>query len=150
MTVTMDKLVSLAKRRGFVYPGSEIYGGLANAWDYGPLGIELKNNVKQAWWKAFVQDRPDVVGLDSAILMNPRVWEASGHVGGFSDPLIDCRSCKTRHRADKLIEDYLNKKGEAPEQAASGPESQGSGRGPPGWRRRQGKRTNCTYPAWPR
>ena len=119
MTVTMDKLVSLAKRRGFVYAGSEIYGGLANAWDYGPLGIELKNNIKQAWWKAFVQDRPDVVGLDSAILMNPRVWEASGHVSGFSDPLIDCRSCKTRHRADKLIEGYLVKKGENPEQAAA-------------------------------
>jgi glycyl-tRNA synthetase len=106
MAVTMDQMVSLAKRRGFVFPGSEIYGGLANAWDYGPLGVELKNNIKRAWWKNFVQDRPDVVGLDSAILMNPRVWEASGHVAGFSDPLVDCRACKSRHRADKLIEEW--------------------------------------------
>ena len=119
MTVTMDKLVSLAKRRGFVYSGSEIYGGLANAWDYGPLGVELKNNIKQLWWKHFVQDRQDVVGLDSAILMNPQVWVASGHVGGFSDPLMDCRVCKTRHRADKLIEAYLEKKKEDPAQAAA-------------------------------
>jgi glycyl-tRNA synthetase len=118
MTVTMDQLVSLAKRRGFVYPGSEIYGGLANAWDYGPLGVELKNNIKKAWWKNFVQDRPDIVGIDSAILMNPRVWEASGHVGGFSDPLVDCRQCKTRHRADKLIEAWYEKKGEDPSKAA--------------------------------
>jgi glycyl-tRNA synthetase len=110
----MDKLVSLSKRRGFVFAGSEIYGGLANAWDYGPLGVELKNNIKQAWWKDFVQNRPDVVGLDSAILMNPKVWEASGHLAGFSDPLIDCRQCKTRHRADKLIEAWLEKKGEDP------------------------------------
>src|SRR5574341_722718 len=102
---SMETIVSLAKRRGFVFPGSEIYGGLANAWDYGPLGVELKNNIKRAWWKNFVQDRPDVVGLDTAILMNPRVWEASGHVAGFSDPLVDCRNCKARHRADKLIED---------------------------------------------
>ena len=107
MAVTMEQLVSLAKRRGFVFPGSEIYGGLANAWDYGPLGVELKNNIKRAWWKNFVQDRPDVVGLDSAILMNPKVWEASGHVAGFSDPLVDCRACKARHRADKLIEAWL-------------------------------------------
>lgn len=114
----MDQLVSLAKRRGFVYPGSDIYGGLANAWDYGPLGVELKNNIKKAWWKAFIQERPDVVGLDSAILMNPKVWEASGHLAGFSDPLMDCRICKTRHRADKLIEAYLEKKGEDPNLAA--------------------------------
>jgi len=112
--VTMEKLVSLSKRRGFVFSGSEIYGGLANAWDYGPLGVELKNNIKQAWWKDFVQNRPDVVGLDSAILMNPRVWEASGHLAGFSDPLIDCRQCKTRHRADKLIEAWLEKEGDDP------------------------------------
>ena len=102
---TMEKVVSLCKGRGFVYPGSDIYGGLANAWDYGPLGVELKNNVKRAWWKKFVQESPYNVGLDSAILMNPQVWVASGHVGNFSDPLMDCKSCKTRHRADKLIED---------------------------------------------
>ncbi len=102
---TMDKIVSLAKSRGFVYSGSEIYGGLANTWDYGPLGVAFKNNIKSAWWKKFVQQSPTNVGLDSAILMNPQVWVASGHVGGFSDPLMDCRSCKTRHRADKLIED---------------------------------------------
>ena len=100
----MEAIVSLAKRRGFVYAGSEIYGGLANAWDYGPMGVELKNAIKNAWWKHFIQDRSDVVGLDSAILMNPKVWEASGHVAGFSDPLVDCRVCKARHRADKLIE----------------------------------------------
>ena len=103
---TMEKIVSLCKGRGFVYPGSEIYGGLANTWDYGPLGVELKNNVKKAWWKKFVQESPYNVGLDSAILMNPMTWVASGHVGGFSDPLIDCKECKTRHRADKLIEDF--------------------------------------------
>ncbi len=102
---SMDKLVALCKGRGFVYPGSDIYGGLANTWDYGPLGVELKNNVKRAWWKKFVQESPYNVGLDSAILMNPQVWVASGHVGNFSDPLMDCKSCKTRHRADKLIED---------------------------------------------
>ncbi len=102
---TMDKVVALCKGRGFVYPGSDIYGGLANAWDYGPLGVELKNNVKKAWWKKFVQENPYNVGLDSAILMNPQVWVASGHVGNFSDPLMDCKSCKTRHRADKLIEE---------------------------------------------
>ncbi|MDH5750942.1 MAG: glycine--tRNA ligase [Deltaproteobacteria bacterium] len=124
MTFTMETVVSLAKRRGFVYSGSEIYGGLANSWDYGPLGVELKNNIKQAWWKNFVQDRGDVVGLDSAILMNPRVWEASGHLAGFSDPLVDCRQCKTRHRADKLIEEYLEKKGENPAQAAGMSEEQ--------------------------
>ena len=102
---TMEKIVSLCKTRGFVYPGSEIYGGLSNSWDYGPLGVEFKNNVKRAWWKKFVQESPYNVGLDSAILMNPQVWVASGHVGGFSDPLMDCKDCKTRHRADKLIED---------------------------------------------
>jgi len=111
----MDKLISLAKRRGFIFPGSEIYGGLANSWDYGPLGVELKNNIKAAWWKSFVKSRMDVVGLDSAIMMNPTVWEASGHVGGFSDPLMDCKDCNTRHRADKLLEEYLFEKGEAAE-----------------------------------
>ncbi len=104
---TMDMIVNLAKGRGFVYPGSEIYGGLANAWDYGPLGVELKNNIKRAWWKKFVQENRYNVGLDSAILMNSETWVASGHLGGFSDPLMDCRQCKTRHRADKLIEDYV-------------------------------------------
>ena len=108
---TMDTIVSLAKGRGFVYPGREIYGGLANSWDYGPLGVELKNNVKRAWWKKFVQESPYNVGLDSAILMNPETWVASGHLGGFSDPLMDCKSCKTRHRADKLIEDYVAENG---------------------------------------
>src|SRR5512137_705632 len=108
---TMDKIVALAKNRGFVYPGSEIYGGLANAWDYGPLGVQLKNNVKAAWWKKFVQESPYNVGVDCAILMNPQVWVASGHVGGFSDPLIDCRKCKSRYRADKLIEDYCRASG---------------------------------------
>ena len=98
-------MVALCKARGFVYPGSEIYGGLSNTWDYGPLGVEFKNNVKRAWWKKFVQESPYNVGLDSAILMNPQTWVASGHVGGFSDPLMDCKACKTRHRADKLIED---------------------------------------------
>jgi glycyl-tRNA synthetase len=102
---SMDTIVTLCKKRGFVYAGSEIYGGLANTWDYGPLGVEFKNNVKKAWWQKFVQESPYNVGLDSAILMNPQVWVASGHVGGFSDPLMDCRDCKTRHRADKLIED---------------------------------------------
>ena len=108
---SMDTIVALAKGRGFVYPGSEIYGGLANSWDYGPLGVELKNNIKRAWLKKFVQECPYNVGLDSAILMNPETWVASGHLGGFSDPLMDCKSCKTRHRADKLIEDYVAKNG---------------------------------------
>ena len=103
---TMDKIVALCKNRGFVYSGSEIYGGLANTWDYGPLGVELKNNIKKAWWKKFVQESPFNVGLDSAILMNPQTWVASGHLGGFSDPLMDCKECKTRHRADNLIEDF--------------------------------------------
>ncbi len=108
---TMEKIVNLAKGRGFVYPGSEIYGGLANSWDYGPLGVELKNNVKRAWWKKFVQENEYNVGLDSAILMNPETWVASGHLGGFSDPLMDCKVCKTRHRADKLIEDFVAENG---------------------------------------
>ncbi|MEA3304360.1 MAG: glycine--tRNA ligase [Patescibacteria group bacterium] len=107
----LDQLVNLAKARGFVYQGSEIYGGLANTWDYGPLGIELKNNIRDTWWQQFVQRRYNMYGLDAAILMNPKVWEASGHVGGFSDPLIDCKECNTRHRADKLIEDYWETKG---------------------------------------
>ncbi len=103
----MDKIVNLCKSRGYIYPGSEIYGGLANSWDYGPLGVEFKNNVKKAWMKKFIQENKYNVGLDAAILMNPETWVASGHVGGFSDPLIDCKECKTRHRADKLIEDWL-------------------------------------------
>lgn len=108
---SIEKIINLCKGRGFVYPGSDIYGGLANTWDYGPLGVELKNNIRDIWWKYFVQQRMDMLGLDSSILMNPKVWEASGHVGGFSDPLVDCKSCKTRHRADKLIEECWNEKG---------------------------------------
>ena len=108
---TMDKIVALCKGRGIIYAGSEIYGGLANTWDYGPLGVELKNNVKKAWWKKFVQENPHNVGLDSAILMNPQVWVASGHVATFNDPLIDCKGCKMRHRADKLIEDWNHENG---------------------------------------
>ncbi len=103
---SMDTIVALAKARGFVYSGSEIYGGLSNSWDYGPLGVEFKNNVKRAWWKKFVQENKYNVGLDSAIIMNPETWVTSGHVGGFSDPLMDCKSCRARHRADKLIEDF--------------------------------------------
>ena len=103
---TMDKIVALCKNRGFIFAGSEIYGGLANTWDYGPLGVELKNNVKKAWWKKFVQENPYNVGQDAAILMNPQTWVASGHLSGFSDPLMDCRECKERFRADKLIEDW--------------------------------------------
>ena len=110
MALTMDKLVALCKGRGYVFAGSEIYGGLANTWDYGPLGVELKNNIKKAWWKKFVSESPTNVGLDCSILMNTQVWEASGHVGGFSDPLMDCKSCKTRHRADNLVEDYIARK----------------------------------------
>ncbi len=102
---TMEKIVALAKSRGFVYPGSEIYGGLANTWDFGPLGVELKNNIKNAWWKRFIQESVHNVGIQSAILMNPNVWVASGHVGGFSDPLMDCKACKSRFRADQLIEE---------------------------------------------
>ena len=108
MLENMEKLVALCKGRGYVYPGSEIYGGLANTWDYGPLGVELKNNIKDAWRKKFVQESKYNVGLDAAILMNPETWVASGHVGGFSDPLIDCKECKTRHRADKLIEEWMH------------------------------------------
>ncbi len=108
---TMDKIVALCKNRGIIFPGSEIYGGLANSWDYGPLGVEFKNNVKKAWWKKFVQESKYNVGLDSAIIMNPETWVASGHVGGFSDPLMDCKSCHARHRADKLIEDYAFQNG---------------------------------------
>lgn len=103
---TMEKIVSLCKNRGFIFPGSEIYGGLANTWDYGPLGARLKNNIKDAWRKRFIQERKNSFEIDAAILMHPRVWEASGHVGGFSDPLIDCKECKTRHRADNLIESF--------------------------------------------
>ena len=107
----MDKLVSLCKNRGYVYPGSEIYGGLANSWDYGPLGVELKNNIKNAWRKKFIQESKYNVGIDAAILMNPQTWVASGHIGNFSDPLIDCKECKTRHRADKLIEEWAHENG---------------------------------------
>ncbi len=107
--VTMEKLVALCKNRGFIFPGSEIYGGLANTWDFGPLGVEFKNNIKKAWWKKFIQENPYNTGLDCAILMNPKTWKASGHLGGFTDPLMDCKSCKSRHRADNLIEEYCKK-----------------------------------------
>lgn len=112
MEYTMEKIIALAKSRGFVYPGSEIYGGLANTWDYGNLGVELKNNVKKAWWLKFVQESPYNVGVDCAILMNPQTWVASGHLSSFSDPLMDCRSCRERFRADKLIEQYIEEHGE--------------------------------------
>lgn len=108
MEKTMDKIVALSKTRGFIYPGSEIYGGLSNSWDYGPLGVELKNNIKRAWWKKFIQESQYNVGIDCAILMNTKTWEASGHLSGFSDPLMDCKACKERFRADKLIEDYMH------------------------------------------
>ena len=111
MLKSMDTIVNLCKARGYIYPGSEIYGGLANTWDYGPLGVELKNNVKNLWRKKFIQENKYNVGLDAAILMNPQTWVASGHVGGFSDPLIDCRECRTRHRADKLIEEWAHNQG---------------------------------------
>ncbi len=111
MLESMEKIVNLCKARGYIYPGSEIYGGLANTWDYGPLGVEFKNNVKTAWRKKFIQENKMNVGLDAAILMNPQTWVASGHVGGFSDPLIDCKECKSRHRADKLIEEWATKNG---------------------------------------
>ncbi|MCK5471976.1 glycine--tRNA ligase, partial [Candidatus Gracilibacteria bacterium] len=104
---SLDQIVSLCKQRGFIFPGSEIYGGLANTWDYGPIGVELKNNVKQFWWDFWVRKRDDIVGVDASILMNPKVWEASGHVSNFADPLVDCKSCKKRFRGDKLIEEYL-------------------------------------------
>ena len=105
--LTMDKIVNLCKARGFVFPGSEIYGGLANSWDYGPIGSELKKNIKELWWKRFVHENEYNIGIDAAIIMNPRVWQASGHLAGFSDPLIDCKECKTRHRADNLVENYV-------------------------------------------
>ncbi|MDR3243012.1 MAG: glycine--tRNA ligase, partial [Clostridiales Family XIII bacterium] len=111
--VTMDKIVALAKNRGFVYPGSGVYGGLANTWDYGPIGVELKNNVKRAWWQKFVQESKYNVGIDAAILMNPKTWVASGHADGFADPLVDCKNCKERFRADKLIEVYIKANGGA-------------------------------------
>ena len=111
MEKSMEKIVALAKARGFVYPGSEIYGGLANTWDYGNLGVELKNNVKRAWWQKFIQENPYNVGVDCAILMNPQTWVASGHLGGFSDPLMDCRECHERFRADKVIEDFAAENG---------------------------------------
>jgi len=117
MEKTMDKIVALAKSRGFVYPGSEIYGGLANTWDYGNLGVELKNNVKRAWWKKFIQENPYNVGVDCAILMNPQTWVASGHLGSFSDPLMDCKECHERFRADKIIEDFAAEKGIVLEEA---------------------------------
>ena len=112
---TMEKIVALCKNRGYIFPGSDIYGGLANTWDYGPLGVEFKNNVKKAWWKKFVQESKYNVGLDSAILMNPKTWEASGHLGNFADPLIDCKECKARYRADKLIEDFEREQGKEPQ-----------------------------------
>jgi len=120
MEKTMDKIVALAKARGFVYPGSEIYGGLANTWDYGNLGVELKNNVKKAWWKKFIQENPYNVGVDCAILMNPQTWVASGHLGGFSDPLMDCKECHERFRADKIIEDYAHENGITLESSVDG------------------------------
>ena len=106
MAVTMDKIVNLCKNRGIIFQGSEIYGGMGNTWDYGPVGVELKNNIKRAWWKRFVQEDPRTYGVDAAILMNPRVWDASGHTANFSDPKMDCKSCKQRFRADNLIEDH--------------------------------------------
>ncbi|HET8523668.1 MAG TPA: glycine--tRNA ligase, partial [Thermomicrobiales bacterium] len=115
---TMEKIVALCKRRGFVFPGSELYGGLANTWDFGPLGVELKNNIKQLWWQKFVHRRRDMVGIDAGILMHPRVWEASGHVSSFTDPLVDCKTCKSRFRADHLIEEKLGRQveGASPEE----------------------------------
>ena len=115
---TMEKIVALCKRRGFIFPGSDIYGGLANTWDYGPLGVELKNNLKQLWWRTFIQRRRDMVGLDAGILMHPRIWEASGHVANFNDPLVDCKTCKSRFRADHLIEEKLGQHvdGKSPEE----------------------------------
>ncbi len=111
MKATMEKVIALCKNRGYIFAGSEIYGGLANTWDYGPMGVELKNNLKKAWWQKFVQESPYNVGVDCAILMNPQVWVASGHLGGFSDPLMDCKACKSRYRADKLIEDFNHARG---------------------------------------
>lgn len=113
-TIDMNKLIALCKGRGYIFQGSEIYGGLANTWDYGPLGVEFKNNIKKAWWKKFIQQSPYNVGLDAAILMNPETWVASGHVGNFSDPLVDCKECKSRFRADKLIEEFVEANGLEP------------------------------------
>jgi glycyl-tRNA synthetase len=110
--ITMEKIVSLAKRRGFIYPGSEIYGGLANTYDYGPVGTELLRNIKNLWWKYFVQVKPDMVGIDGSIISHHKIWEASGHVAGFADAMVDCKHCKARMRADHLIEDFFAKKGE--------------------------------------
>ena len=110
MKNNLEKIVALSKNRGFIFPGSEIYGGLANTWDYGPLGIELKNNIKKAWWKKFIQEQIFNFGIDSSILLNPEVWNASGHLNNFSDPLIDCKNCKSRFRADHLIENFLKEK----------------------------------------
>ncbi|MGN1227787.1 MAG: glycine--tRNA ligase, partial [Christensenellales bacterium] len=109
--VTMDKIVNLCKGRGIIFAGSDIYGGMGNTWDYGPIGVEIKSNIKRQWWKTFVYENENSFGVDAAILMNPRVWDASGHTASFSDPKIDCKECKTRHRADNLIEDYAKKKG---------------------------------------
>jgi glycyl-tRNA synthetase len=119
--VSMEKIVALCKRRGFVFPGSDIYGGLANTWDYGPLGVELKNNIKQLWWRTFIQLRRDMVGLDAGILMHPRVWEASGHIVNFNDPLVDCKTCKSRFRADHLIEEKvgLHAEGKSPDEMSA-------------------------------
>ena len=117
MEKSMEKVVALAKNRGFVYPGSDIYGGLANTWDYGNLGVELKNNVKRAWWQKFIMENQYNVGVDCAILMNPQTWVASGHLGGFSDPLMDCKECHERFRADKIIEDFCAEKGIAIEES---------------------------------
>lgn len=119
-TDSMEKIVSLCKRRGFIYPSSEIYGGLANAWDFGPMGVELKNNIKSLWWKIFIQEREDMVGLESSIIMNPKVWEASGHVGEFADMMIDCKNCKNRFRADHLVEEAvgIDIEGKSPKEAA--------------------------------
>ena len=143
----MDKLVSLCKRRGFIFPSSEIYGGINGFWDYGPLGVELKRNIKDAWWRDNVRMRDDMVGLDCSIIMNPRVWEASGHVGGFSDPMVDCRATKERYRADQLyvfayVFPAVNHKGEPTEAWLAGPGrlARGGRRGSP--RRRP--------PSWPR
>ena len=118
--VTMEKVIAMCKNRGYIFPGSEIYGGLANTWDFGPLGVEFKNNIKDAWRQKFVKESPYNVGLDAAILMNPKTWVASGHVGGFSDPLVDCKSCKTRYRADQLIEDYLKEQNPEDDTAVDG------------------------------
>jgi len=110
MEKNMEKIVNYCKQYGYIFQGSEIYGGLANTWDYGPLGVELKNNIRQAWWQKFIREVPNNYGLDAAILMNPETWVASGHVASFTDPLIDCKQCKARHRADKLVEDFTKGK----------------------------------------